>query len=197
MRTTLLALAICVSGCAQPGRTPKAGNPFGSAEPRVFWIGGLGDETGPRRMERLMLSRSGLPGEHSYHGHRDEAEVAADALAATGPVVLIGHSFGGAAAMRVAGAIERDGRPAAVLISLDPAWPLPVPRPTGVWRWVNVYQRLSLRDWIATAGCQMGRQRRADANLRGDGGHWDMAGMLDLALPHATEWTGAQAAKSH
>ena len=196
MKTTLLALVICVSGCAQPGRMPKTGNPFGPAEPRVFWIGGMGDEAGPRRMERLMLS-SDLPGEHSYHGHRDEASVAADALAAGGPVVLIGHSFGGAAAMRVAGAIERRGRPAAVLISLDPAWPLPVAQPGRVWRWVNVYQRLSLRDWIATAGCQLGRQRRADANLRGEGGHGDMSGMLDLALPHVPEWAGAGAAKPH
>ncbi|PXF32490.1 hypothetical protein WH50_04185 [Pokkaliibacter plantistimulans] len=65
-------------------------------------------------------------------------------------VNLTGHSWGGGAAIRIAQKLKQQGQSVNILITLDPVSLLPLTSPVGARIWVNVYQKQTLVDAIAT-----------------------------------------------
>lgn len=60
-----------------------------------------------------------------------------------GPLILIGHSFGGDAALELAAELGRAGAAVDLVVTLDPCWPPPVPAGVRVCR--NYYLSRGLR----------------------------------------------------
>ncbi|MCG3131319.1 MAG: hypothetical protein FLDDKLPJ_02109 [Phycisphaerae bacterium] len=191
-----------------------------SAAARTFWIGGAADKApflgyGPHHHVLHVMNawRDELPGEHHYRGYHELNEIVREVREArmrdsTARVVFIGHSYGGATAMRAARRLEDEGIDVDLLITLDPVWGFPVAPPRRPGRWVNVHQRLDVRDalacvpllgpplagltcvvtgstfsdTVATVGRQLGRQAGADVNIEMTQSHGAVSAMLQRAL---------------
>ncbi|MCC7293432.1 MAG: hypothetical protein IT449_15340 [Phycisphaerales bacterium] len=132
----------------------------------VFWIGGAADKAaffgfGPHHHLRAVMTRwqNVLAGRHSYWGYHELNEIVAAARQIRverpdAPIVFIGHSFGGATALRAARRLEGDasqpeGRTVDLLITLDAVWPTSIEPPHRAACWVNVHPRLNVLDTIA------------------------------------------------
>ncbi len=132
----------------------------------VFWIGGAADKAaffgiGPHHhLLAVMTQWQGvLAGRHSYWGYHELDEIVAAARQVRqempdAPIVFIGHSFGGATAMRAARRLEDDARqpPARtvdLLITLDAVWPAPLEPPRRARCWVNVHPPMNVLDAVA------------------------------------------------
>lgn len=132
----------------------------------VFWIGGAADKTaffgfGPHHHLLAVMTRwrDTLAGRHSYWGYDELDEIVAAARQVRedrpdAPIVFIGHSFGGATAMRAARRLEDDARqpPARtvdLLITLDAVWPAPLEPPRRARCWVNVHPPMNVLDAVA------------------------------------------------
>ncbi len=156
----------------------------------------------------------GTPVQTSYYGHEEEAQLLANiqsALKRGDTVNLTGHSWGGGAAIRIAQKLKQQGQSVNILITLDPVSLLPLTSPVGARIWVNVYQKQTLvdaiatvpvvgnavagiasafsapfvndpSDTIATLGGQLGYQNKADINKESLLGHADSEGLYIEAL---------------
>jgi pimeloyl-ACP methyl ester carboxylesterase len=86
------------------------------------------------------LKQSGISA--TVYGHDEEGSVAAEALQQyqagnVRPIILVGHSLGAGAAVRVAGQLRASGVPVALMVLLDPVSRAAVP--SNVARTVNFY----------------------------------------------------------
>lgn len=149
----------------------------GAARPLVVFIGGFADALN-RNVVRLYCGYD-EQWEHTrklYLSHGEEPALARDVIidrAAGGPVALVGHSYGGDAAHRLAEALDGfvDVR---LLVTLDPVSSRyqggRAPRPRGVERWINVRvgsaPGLSSCGLAGAIGGAWGPQPAADADLR-------------------------------
>jgi pimeloyl-ACP methyl ester carboxylesterase len=149
----------------------------GAARPLVVFIGGFADALN-RNAVRLYCGYD-EQWEHArklYLSYGEEPGLARDMIidrAAGGPIALVGHSYGGDAAHRLAEALDGfvDVR---LLVTLDPVSPRyqgrQAPRPRGVERWVNVRvgsaPGLSSCGLAGAIGGAWGPQPAADADLR-------------------------------
>ena len=152
-----------------------------AAQPVVVFIGGLADQLNRNvvrvfcaydaaweRTQKLYFTYSSDLAE-MRRAILDRA-VREDARA---PVVLVGHSYGGDAAYRLAEALAADSV-VRLLVTLDPvsrAWEgAAAPRPAGVPKWVNVRvgstPGLSSCGLAGALGGAWGPQPAADAELR-------------------------------
>lgn len=149
----------------------------GAARPLVVFIGGFADALN-RNVVRLYCGYDER-WEHArklYLSYGEEPGVARDMIidrAAGGPIALVGHSYGGDAAHRLAEMLDGfvDVR---LLVTLDPVSSRfqgrEAPRPRGVERWINVRvgsaPGLSSCGLAGAVGGAWGRQPAADADLR-------------------------------
>jgi len=182
-----------MSGDLQMRSTPPAGDDRASLD--VF-IGGGGDD--------LMPGGGVLRDYARRHAAETGRRVAYFANARVGRIVrtlrgrgaaqivnLIGHSWGGPDAYRVAEALAAQGRDAAALITLDPvAGPLRRPRGgIGAAAWLDVCaapRRPDRSDRLATLRPWSRKPSQlpthaADRRVVLDLHHWDVAGMMALA----------------
>lgn len=149
----------------------------GAARPLVVFIGGLADGLN-RNVVRIFCAYDER-WEHTrklYLSHDDGVETMRRLIlerAGGAPVVLVGHSYGGDAAHRLAEALAQDaGVP--LLVTLDPVSSRyqgrDAPRPPGVGRWINVRvgsaPGLSSCGLAGAIGGAWGAQPAADADLR-------------------------------
>jgi len=80
-------------------------------------------------------------------------------------ICIIGHSYGGDTAMKVASSCKRDIR---LLVTLDPVSQrgfielISISKPDNVFKWINVYVPLST---ISFLGGQWGKQTKANINI--------------------------------
>lgn len=191
-----------------------------TAAARTYWIGGAADKApflgyGPHHHVLHVMNawRDALPGEHHYRGYHELEEIVREVREActrgsAARIIFIGHSYGGATAMRAARRLEDEGIDVDLLITLDPVWGFPVASPRRAGRWVNVHQRLDVRDalacvpllgpplagvtcvvtgssfsdTVATVGRQLGRQAGADVNIEMTQSHGAVSAMLQRAL---------------
>jgi pimeloyl-ACP methyl ester carboxylesterase len=179
-----------------------------------FFIGGGGDKysylgVGPTNiMEGVKdVNQNLFQGQNHYFGYEDKAQITEMVKSSPGKHNLIGHSYGGAAAMDIAagspqGKIDN-------LVTLDPVSLFPKADPKNYNKWVNVHQEQTLADGIAsiplignviagaasaldtgggngdsiaTLGGQLGAESGA-TNIPTTKPHADAAGMLDQAKP--------------
>lgn len=134
---------------------------FFTPESTVFWIGGAADKRpmlghGPHHIMLGVMNRlgEGLPGDHHYRGFDDREQIIREIHAVLEQfpdrkIVLIGHSFGGAASMRIARELESSGHPASLVITVDPVWPFLFFPPEHCECWINVYQEFTVLDYLA------------------------------------------------
>ncbi|PXF31269.1 hypothetical protein WH50_10865 [Pokkaliibacter plantistimulans] len=104
--------------------------------------------------EVMPIRKAKNPGVSAlYYGHEDYPVILASIQAdlKLGDIVNItGHSWGGGAAIRLAQALKVQGKSVNVLITLDPVSLLPLTSNVAAKTWVNVYQRQSFIDAVAT-----------------------------------------------
>ena len=180
-----------------------------------FWIGGAADKypfmgVKPTNiMQDVMNKNSTLfQGPNHYYGHGDAAAIIEAIKKTPGKHNIIGHSYGGAAAIDITAAVGKDK--VGTLITLDPVSMLPKSNPENSDSWINVHQEQTLvdaiasipiigtavagllsmldvtggsGDTIATTGGQLGAQSGA-VNIPSTKAHADAAGMLDQAKAH-------------
>jgi thioesterase domain-containing protein len=115
----------------------------------------------------------------TVYGHDEEGTVATEALqqfqaGRARPIILIGHSLGGGAALRIAARLGASGVPVALLVLLDPVSGATVP--SNVGRAVNLY---------VSGG--LGRAVEAEAGSRGNVANMDFrgAGMDHMSIQAA------------
>ena len=153
----------------------------GAAAPVVVFIGGFADALN-RNVVRLFCAYDATweRTQKLYFSYDEEVRTISDAIvrrAGTGaeraPVVLVGHSYGGDAAYRLADSLAADVD-VRLLVTLDPVsgqWQgRAAPRPAGVDRWINVRvgsaPGLSSCGLAGIVGGAWGPQTEADADLR-------------------------------
>jgi pimeloyl-ACP methyl ester carboxylesterase len=149
----------------------------GTARPLVVFIGGFADALN-RNVVRLFCGYDERweQTRKLYLSYGEEIERAREMIierAAGAPVVLVGHSYGGDAAHRLAEALA-DSADVRLLVTLDPVGPRyqgrEAPRPPGVARWINVRvgsaPGLSSCGLAGAIGGAWGAQPAADADLR-------------------------------
>lgn len=147
-------------------------------------------------------------GENHYYGYEDKAEIVAAIKSTPGKHNVVGHSYGGGAAIDITnevgkGKIEN-------LITLDPVALIAKPDPKNYDQWTNVYQEQTIvddiatvpiignavagllsafdfgggnGDTIATIGGQLGAEGGA-INIPTTKAHADAKGMLNEAKPY-------------
>jgi|GEM_PF-4105468 len=152
-------------------------DPACAPEPRpvVVFIGGFGDALN-RNVVRVFCAYDAA-WEHTrklyfgYDADRGGMMRAIRDSARGGPVVLVGHSYGGDTAYELADSL---GARVRLLVTLDPVSPRregqSVPRPAAVGRWINVRvgsaPGLSSCGLAGVLGGAWGPQPAADADLR-------------------------------
>ncbi|MEL6548269.1 MAG: alpha/beta hydrolase, partial [Myxococcota bacterium] len=100
---------------------------------QYHWIGGASDRTrefgfGPTELMRYVAEHfaAGTDGQDYYWGHQQYNQIADrirefhDEHGDAARIVLVGHSWGGASAMRVTRMVGREGIPIDTLLTLDP-----------------------------------------------------------------------------
>ena len=167
--------------------------------PLVILIGGAGDGT-LRKVGQvadwLRARPDAASREVHYFFHWQKGAVLALVAAQPPgrPVRLIGHSWGGNAAARVAAALGLRGRPVDLLVTIDPVTrgigPAFLARvKAGARRWVNVRAGgaagFDYSDLVAAIGGAYGEAPRdhADQHLVLPHPHAAFAAMLDCPLP--------------
>ncbi len=153
----------------------------GESRAVVVFIGGFADALN-RNVVRVFCGYDAA-WEHTqklYFAYDDDPRAIRDSVvrrAGTGaeraPVVLVGHSYGGDAAYRLADSLAADAD-IRLLVTLDPVsgqWQgRAAPRPAGVERWINVRvgsaPGLSSCGLAGAIGGAWGPQSEADADLR-------------------------------
>lgn len=160
----------------------------------VVLSGGFFDEMNPievrDRMDQLAaysgLEFNVLPGQSKPHIHQAKwRQVCAALENAASPLVLVGHSNGGAAALNIARCLEAKGRPVDLLATCDS---VPTPDDNGSSRIVPVNVRMNLnahviptRSWILLPFPFGERNLRPDGSQEGIlnvGLAYDLNGML-------------------
>ncbi|HEU0302227.1 MAG TPA: hypothetical protein VFR37_22410 [Longimicrobium sp.] len=153
----------------------------GEARPVVVFIGGFADALN-RNVARVFCGYDAawerthklyFPYDGDPRAIRDAVVRHAGTGAEGAPVVLVGHSYGGDAAHRLADSLAADVD-VRVLVTLDPVsgeWQgRAAPRPAGVERWINVRvgsaPGLSSCGLTGMVGGAWGPQTAADADLR-------------------------------
>lgn len=186
----------------------------------VHWIGGAGDKTrflgvGPTGiMARALSQFSEKCSSNRYWGYEDVDTIVAHIIAShrgtsgQTKIVLVGHSWGGDAAVEVTNRLKGFGIVVEKLITLDPVSHFRFLPPKNQKEWINVYQRQSVLDYftavpllgpllaafcgwigtatgrvtkadfIATLGGQWGYEYGADQNIESDAGHESASTML-------------------
>lgn len=149
----------------------------GAARPLVVFIGGLADALN-RNVVRIFCAYDER-WEHtrklylSYDEGVERMRTLVTERAAGAPIALVGHSYGGDAAHRLAEAMG-DSADVRLLVTLDPVSTRyqgrEAPRPPGVDRWINVRvgsaPGLSSCGLAGAIGGAWGPQPAADADLR-------------------------------
>lgn len=147
----------------------------------VVFVGGLADRLN-RNVVRLFCGYDAAweRTRKLYFAFDDDPRAVRDSIlrsagsgARRAPVVLVGHSYGGDAARRLADSLAADAD-VRLLVTLDPVsreWEgRAAPRPAGVARWINVRvgssPGLSSCGLAGIVGGAWGRQTEADAELR-------------------------------
>jgi RHS repeat-associated protein len=177
-----------------------------------FYIGGAADKYSYAGIQPTHIMRdvkdanSNLfSGDNHYYGYEDKAKIIGKINSTPGEHNVIGHSYGGAAAIDIASEVE-SGK-VGTLITLDPVSLLPKSDPENYKTFINVYQEQSLADniavipvignalgallssadvsggsgdTIATFGGQLGAESGA-VNIPSTKAHADAAGMLEQA----------------
>ncbi|HEX2210675.1 MAG TPA: alpha/beta hydrolase [Longimicrobium sp.] len=149
----------------------------GTARPLVVFIGGLADGLN-RNVVRIYCGYDERweQTRKLYMSYNEEPARARSLImerAGAAPVVLVGHSYGGDAAHRLAEALA-DSADVRLLVTLDPVGSRyqgrQAPRPPGVERWINVRvgsaPGLSSCGLAGAIGGAWGPQPSADADLR-------------------------------
>lgn len=151
------------------------------SRPVVVFIGGFADALN-RNVVRIFCGYDAAweRAQKLYFAYDDDPRAIRDSVvrrAGTGvaraPVVLVGHSYGGDAAYRLADSLAADVD-VRLLVTLDPVsgqWQgRAAPRPAGVERWINVRvgsaPGLSSCGLAGALGGAWGPQTEADADLR-------------------------------
>ncbi|WP_446011326.1 RHS repeat domain-containing protein, partial [Candidatus Electrothrix sp.] len=138
-------------------------NRFDLLGKKDYWIGGGGDKYsllgfGPTNlMRKLVIGPYGksFPLKDVYGGYEEVADIVTDIEQRykekpCEPINLIGHSYGGAAAIDIAAKLKSKKIKVNVLITLDPVAAIPRSNPDNYEIWVNVYQDQTLVDIVAT-----------------------------------------------
>ncbi len=199
---------------------------------RAYWIGGAGDKSrlfgiGPSGLIGKLMNKymGSTPGEDFYEDnttqdvdrivadikewHRVETQVMPTVTYAwkREPLIIIGHSWGGSAAMRTVNKLVEVGIKVDMLITLDPVAMISPSAPKNQRAWINVWQKADFGDFlaelpglgqvlaapfafltqhpddaIATVGRQLGHERGANENIVWEGGHENPEGMLKAVL---------------
>lgn len=112
-----------------------------------------------------------------------------------GKILIVGHSYGGHSAYRIASWWMPDDQVVALLGTLDPVGRAvlrrhngTIHRPPGVAKWLNVVASES--GWIADAGGVWGVQSNASDNIHYEGEHGDAMQMFNRILPTITKIVG-------
>lgn len=125
------------------------------------WIGGAGDKTpfmgvfGPTGIMKDVARGWGSASDN-YWGHEDANAIVEHVLnsqKACGTdkrIVLVGHSWGGATAKNVTDRLKNYGIMVDKLITLDPVSLTDFTAPNNQREWINIYQKQSALDYIAT-----------------------------------------------
>ncbi len=149
----------------------------GAPRPLVVFIGGLADELN-RNVVRIFCAYDERWEQTrklylTYDQGVERMRRLVDERADGAPIALVGHSYGGDAAYRLAQALG-DSADVRLLVTLDPVSSQgrdrEAPRPSGVRRWINVrvgsQPGLSSCGLAGTIGGAWGPQPAADADLR-------------------------------
>jgi pimeloyl-ACP methyl ester carboxylesterase len=156
--------------------------------PLLILIGGAGDRM-LRKVGQVHQRLAGVPDAGArvlHYGHHDQEDAILALIAAQPPgtpIRLVGHSWGGHAAARIAARLGEQGHPVDLLITVDPVArridPAFLARvKAGARRWINVRaaggERFHPSDLVAAIGGPYGHAPRGVADLH-----------LDLPHPHA------------
>ncbi len=116
-------------------------------------------------MDDIMKYHPGLfPGKSFYKSHAAVDEMVDEIVASWKPyadkgtsptdldkqIVLIGHSWGGASALKVASKLKDHRIGVRLIVTLDMVSQFPVTNPDNQGAWINVYQRQTPVDYIAS-----------------------------------------------
>ena len=163
---TLIGLALSATAQARSG--PGA---------HVYLLRGIFNVSVGLDALAAKLSHVGIPA--TVYGHDEEGTVATEALqqfqaGRVRPIILIGHSLGAGAALRIAARLCASGVPVALMVPLDPVSGETVP--SNVGRAVNLY---------VSGG--LGRAVEAEAGTRGNVANMDFrgAGMDHMSIQAA------------
>lgn len=180
-------------GLAAGGAGPRAGigcPPAGgaAARPLLILVGGAADRL-LRKVGRVHDRVAALPdaaARRLHYHHHDQEGAILGLIAAQPPgtpIRLVGHSWGGHAAARIAARLGRQGRRLDLLMTIDPVarWVDPAflrRVRAGTRRWINARAaggaRFHPSDLVAAIGGPYGEAPRGHADLH-----------LDLPHPHA------------
>lgn len=175
---------------------PQRPLPLQHADVALVFIGGFGDEVSGiveymARRTPPLAAREACAYYHRHGGFVADApkgyRAIADAITAfraknpAADVVLIGHSMGGATALKVAELLPAAdaGQGRVLLVTIDPADRVVQPiRPSSVAWWGNCYvvNSQSGHDFIAELGGRWNHCDQADVNIRFNGLHADEYG---------------------
>lgn len=117
---------------------------------RAYTIRGLAGSIFSRGMDALAAKLNAAGVRCTVHAHglfrlENVPRIAADALRAAkagARVVLVGHSYGGDAALTVANRLHEERVPVPLLVAFDPTWFGAPPVPANVARAIGFYQKV-------------------------------------------------------
>ncbi|MBK1660349.1 hypothetical protein [Paracraurococcus ruber] len=170
-----------------------------AARPLLLLIGGGGDRA-LRKVGRVFDALAARPDAAArllHYRHHDQEAAMLALIAARPPAAairLVGHSWGGHAAARIAARLGDQGRPVELLATLDPVSRFVTPAflrrvRAGARTWVNIRAaggpRFHPSDLVAAIGGPYGQAPRGIADRHVDLPlcHADAAGMLAHPLP--------------
>jgi RHS repeat-associated protein len=128
-----------------------------------YWIGGAADKFSfmgakPTHIVRDLLMKvygNKFPGKDLYYGYEELDEILSKITKTVEDnpcevINLIGHSYGGAAAIDIAAKLKTKKIKLNVLITLDSVAAMPRSNPDNYAIWINVYQEQSVMDLFAS-----------------------------------------------
>jgi pimeloyl-ACP methyl ester carboxylesterase len=167
--------------------------------PLLILVGGAADRALRKvgRVHDRLAARPDAAARALHYLHHDQARAIRALIAAQPPgtpIRLVGHSWGGHAAARIAARLGEEGRPVELLITIDPVARLVGPAflgrvKAGARRWINARAaggpRFHPSDLVAAIGGPYSGAPRGHADLHLDLPHChaDFSGMLDCRTP--------------